>query len=324
MKAIEVVNPGSQSSLVERDVTEPRLAPGEVLITVVAAGVNRADLLQRAGKYPPPPGASQVLGLEVSGVVEQTAPNVTSLQVGDEVCALLSGGGYAEKVAVHAGQAFRRPHSVTLRDAAAIPEAFITAYANLVGEGRLTAGELVLIHGGASGVGTAAIQVARALGARVACTVGDDAKIDRCRALGAELVMNYKKQDFASEILKWSAHGVSVVLDMVGRDYAERNLAVLAPRGRLVCIATMSGAKAEIDISVVMRKRLLIIGSVLRSRSIAEKSEFVREFSERFLPLFESRSVSPIVDSVFPFERVEDAHTLMRRSVHVGKILLTW
>ncbi|MEN9845389.1 MAG: hypothetical protein RIS36_536 [Pseudomonadota bacterium] len=324
MKAIEVVNPGSQSFLVERDVTESALAPGEVLITVVAAGVNRADLLQRAGKYPPPPGASQVLGLEVSGVVEQTAPDVTSLQVGDEVCALLSGGGYAEKVAVHAGQVFRRPHSVTLRDAAAIPEAFITAYANLVGEGRLTTGDLVLIHGGASGVGTAAIQVARALGARVACTVGDDAKIDRCRALGAELVMNYKKQDFASEILKWSPNGVSVVLDIVGRDYFERNISVLGSRGRLVCIATMSGAKAEIDISVVMRKRLLIIGSVLRSRSIAEKSELVREFSERFLPLFESGSVSPIVDSVFPFARVEDAHTLMRRSGHVGKILLTW
>lgn len=324
MKAIEIVNPGSQSSLVERDVTEPALAPGEVLITVVAAGVNRADLLQRAGKYPPPPGASQVLGLEVSGVVEQTAPDVTSLRAGDEVCALLSGGGYAEKVAVPAGQVFGRPRSVPLRDAAAIPEAFITAYANLVGEGRLTTGEIVLIHGGASGVGTAAIQVARALGARVACTVGDDAKIDRCRSLGAELVINYKKQDFASEILKWSPNGVSVVLDIVGRDYFERNISVLGPRGRLVCIATMGGAKAEIDISVVMRKRLSIIGSVLRSRSIAEKSELVREFSERFVPLFESESVSPIVDSVFPFEKVEDAHTLMRQSGHVGKILLTW
>ena len=182
----------------------------------------------------------------------------------------------------------------------------------------------MLIHGGASGVGTAAIQVARAMGARVACTVGDDAKIDRCRSLGAEVVINYKKQDFAPEILKWSPNGISVVLDMVGRDYFERNISVLAPRGRLVCIATMSGATAEIDISVVMRKRLSIIGSVLRSRSIAEKSELVREFSERFVPLFESGSVSPIVDSVFPLEKVEEAHTLMRQSGHVGKILLTW
>jgi NADPH:quinone reductase-like Zn-dependent oxidoreductase len=213
---------------------------------------------------------------------------------------------------------------VSLRDAAAIPEAFITAYANLVGEGRLTAGELVLIHGGGSGVGTAAIQVARSLGARVACTVGDDAKIDRCRPLGAELVVNYKKADFAAEILKWNPNGVSLVLDMVGRDYFERNISVLAPRGRLVCIATMSGAKAEIDISVLMRKRLSVIGSVLRSRSVVEKSELVKEFSERFMPLFEDGSVVPIVDSVFPCERVEEAHTLMRQSGHIGKILVTW
>ena len=324
MKAIEIVNPGPQSSLVARDVAEPTLSSGEVLIRVVAAGVNRADLLQRAGKYPPPAGASELLGLEVSGTVERVAADVTTVRGGDEVCALLAGGGYAEMVAVPAGQVFPRPCSIPLRDAAAIPEAFITAYANLVGEGRLTAGDLVLIHGGASGVGTAAIQVARALGGRVACTVGDDAKIDRCRGLGAELVINYKKQDFASEIAKWSPNGVAVVLDMVGRDYVERNISVLAPRGRLVCIATMSGAKAEIDISVVMRKRLSIIGSVLRSRSIAEKSELVRDFSERFTPLFETGSISPIVDSVFPFEKVEDAHALMRRSGHVGKILLTW
>lgn len=324
MKAIEIVNPGQQSSLKVREIAEPTLSSGEVLIRVLAAGVNRADLLQRAGKYPPPPGASELLGLEVSGTVERVAPDVTTVRVGDEVCALLAGGGYAEMVAVPAGQVFRRPSSVSLRDAAAIPEAFITAYANLVGEGRLTAGELVLIHGGASGVGTAAIQVARTLGARVACTVGDDAKIDRCRGLGAELVINYKKQDFAAEIAKWSPNGVSVVLDMVGRDYVDRNIAALAPRGRLVCIATMSGAKAEIDISVVMRKRLSIIGSVLRSRSIAEKRDLVREFAERFVPLFENGSVKPIVDSVFPFEKVEDAHALMRQSGHVGKILLTW
>jgi putative PIG3 family NAD(P)H quinone oxidoreductase len=307
-----------------RDVGAPSIAAGEVLVRVIASGVNRADLLQRAGRYPPPPGASELLGLEVSGVVERVAMDVATVRVGDQVCALLSGGGYAEMVAVPAGQVFRRPYSVSLRDAAAIPEAFITAYANLIGEGRLTSGELVLIHGGASGVGTAAIQVARAVDARVACTVGDDAKIDRCRALGAEIAINYKKQDFASEILKWSPKGISVVLDMVGRDYFERNISVLAPRGRLVCIATMSGAKAEIDISVVMRNRLSVIGSVLRSRSIAEKSKLIRDFSERFVPLFENGSVAPIVDSVFPFERVEDAHALMRQSGHVGKILLTW
>jgi putative PIG3 family NAD(P)H quinone oxidoreductase len=324
MKAIEIVNPGPHSSLVVRDIVEPTLSAGEVLVRVVAAGVNRADLLQRAGKYPPPPGASALLGLEVSGVVERIAPDVNSIRVGEEVCALLAGGGYAELVAVPAVQVFRRPQSVSLREAAAIPEAFITAYANLVGEGRLAAGELALIHGGASGVGTAAIQIARALGARVACTVGDDAKIDRCRALGAELVVNYKERDFASDIAGWSSAGVSLVLDIIGRDYFERNLSVLSSRGRLVCIATMSGAKVELDIGVLMRKRLSVIGSVLRSRSIAEKGELVREFSDKFLPLFESRVVTPIVDSVFPVDKVEDAHTLMRQSGHVGKILLSW
>jgi len=324
MKAIQIQNPGPDSALVVGEVAQPSLVAGEVLIRVAAAGVNRADLLQRAGKYPPPAGASELLGLEVSGTVEGVSAEVNDLRIGDEVCALLSGGGYAEVVAVPAGQVFRRPRSVSLRDAAAIPEAFITAYANLVGEGRLTAGELVLIHGGASGVGTAAIQVARSLGARVACTVGDDAKMDRCRSLGAELVLNYKRQDFAAEILKWSPSGVSIVLDMVGREYFERNLSVLAPRGRLVCIATMSGAKAEIDLSVLMRKRLSVIGSVLRSRSVAEKSKLVRDFSERFIPLFEDGSVAPIVDSVFSSERVEDAHALMRQSGHIGKILLTW
>jgi putative PIG3 family NAD(P)H quinone oxidoreductase len=324
MKAIEIVNPGPQSSLVVRDIVDPTLSAGEVLVRVAAAGVNRADLLQRAGKYPPPPGTSALLGLEVSGVVERIAPDVTSIRVGEEVCALLAGGGYAELVAVPAVQVFRRPQSVSLREAAAIPEAFITAYANLVGEGRLAAGELALIHGGASGVGTAAIQIARALGARVACTVGDDAKIDRCRALGAELVINYKQRDFSSDIAGWSSAGVSLVLDIIGRDYFERNLSVLSSRGRLVCIATMSGAKVELDIGVLMRKRLSVIGSVLRGRSIAEKGELVREFSDRFLALFESGVVTPIVDSVFPFDKVEDAHTLMRQSGHVGKILLSW
>ena len=324
MKAIEIVNPGPQSSLVVRDIVDPTLSAGEVLVRVAAAGVNRADLLQRAGKYPPPPGTSALLGLEVSGVVERIAPDVTSIRVGEEVCALLAGGGYAELVAVPAVQVFRRPQSVSLREAAAIPEAFITAHANLVGEGRLAAGELALIHGGASGVGTAAIQIARALGARVACTVGDDAKIDRCRALGAELVINYKQRDFSSDIAGWSSAGVSLVLDIIGRDYFERNLSVLSSRGRLVCIATMSGAKVELDIGVLMRKRLSVIGSVLRGRSIAEKGELVRDFSDKFIPLFDSGVVTPIVDSVFPFDKVEDAHTLMRQSGHVGKILLTW
>lgn len=324
MKAIEIQRPGPESLLAIKEMEEPIVAPGEVLIRVAAAGMNRADLLQRAGKYPPPPGASEVLGLEVSGVVSRVAPDVPAVRVGDEVCALLAGGGYAEVVAVPAGQVFLRPNTVALRDAAAIPEAFITAYTNLVHEGRLVTGDLVLIHGGASGVGTAAIQLARAFGARVACTVGDDAKIDCCRSLGAELVINYRRHDFAPEVMKWAPAGVSLVLDMVGREYFERNIEVLSLCGRLVCIATMSGAKAEIDISLVMRKRISVIGSVLRSRSIAEKSALVHDFSKRCVPLFESGAVSPIIDSVFPFEQIEQAHQLMQRSGHVGKILLTW
>lgn len=324
MKVIEIVNPGPGSSLVIGERPDPVAGVGEVVVRVRASGVNRADLLQRAGKYPPPAGGSDILGLEVSGVIESIGAEVSPWRVGDEVCALLAGGGYAEKVVVPMGQLLTRPKSVSLQDAAAIPEAFITAYTNLVVEGKLRSGESVLIHGGASGVGTAAIQVAHALGAKVACTVGDDAKLEKCAALGASCVVNYKKKDFGHEVPLWSAHGVDLILDIVGRDYFERNLAVLAPRGRLVCIAAMSGAKTELDISVIMRKRISIIGSVLRSRPVDEKARLVSEFTRSILPRFEKDELKPVVHLVTSFAQVEEAHEVMRRSGHIGKILLEW
>jgi putative PIG3 family NAD(P)H quinone oxidoreductase len=324
MKVIEIVNPGPANSLVISERPDPIPREGEVVARVRAAGVNRADLLQRAGKYPPPPEASDILGLEVSGVIESIGSGVSTWKIGDEVCALLAGGGYAERVAVPVGQLMKRPNRLSLVDSAAIPEAFITAYANLFAEGRLRSGEKVLIHGGASGVGTAAIQVARVRGASVSCTVGDDAKIARCVELGASSVINYKNADFGQKIPVWSSGGVDLILDIVGREYFERNLAVLAPRGRLVCIASMSGAKAELDIAVLMRKRLSIVGSVLRSRDLDEKARLVSEFTNSFFPLFETGELQPVVHTIMSFGEVENAHEMMRRSEHIGKILLEW
>lgn len=324
MRAISIKDPGPSSALALEECADPVAREGEVVIKVAAAGVNRADLLQRGGKYPPPPGASEILGLEVSGVIASLGSGVADFRIGDEVCALLAGGGYAEKVSVPRGHVMRKPSKVSLVEAAAIPEAFLTAYTNLLVEGGLSRGDKVLIHGGASGVGTAALQLARECGASAACTVGDDAKISKCRALGATEVINYKTAPFANEVLRWSPTGVDLVLDIVGRDYLGDNIAVLAPKGRLVCIATMSGARGELDIATVMRKRLKIIGSVLRSRALEEKCQLVSGFAAKFLPLFDSGALSPVVHGVFSFNEVEKAHALMRASAHVGKILLTW
>lgn len=324
MKAIQVTNVGPASTLTMGECPDPAAGEGEVVIKVCAAGVNRADLLQRGGKYPPPPGASDLLGLEVSGVVVALGRGVVRWKLGDEVCALLSGGGYAEMVSVPQGQVMRCPSHVSLVDAAAIPEAFLTAYTNLFVEGALAQGEKVLIHGGSSGVGTAALQLARHLGATPVCTVGDDAKSERCKALGAAAVFNYKTGPFAEHVVRWSPAGVDVVLDIVGRDYLGDNISVLASKGRLVCIATMSGARGELDLALLMRKRLRVIGSVLRSRSLEEKTTLVSAFSAAFLPLFDTGAISPVVHSVFNCKDAESAHALMRESRHVGKILLQW
>jgi NADPH2:quinone reductase len=324
MKAIVVHNPGPDSQLAIGTLPEPVLNRGEVMIDVKAAGVNRADLLQRAAKYPPPPGTSDLLGLEVSGVIESVGEGVVGYSKGDAVCALLSGGGYAERVNVPVEQLMRIPLGFSFSEAAAVPEAFITAYTNLFREGGLRKGERVLIHGGSSGVGTAAIQLAKTIGAAVACTVGSDEKAARCSELGADLVINYRNNDFASAVKSWASDGVDLVLDIVGQEYFERNLAVLGTKGRLVQIATMSGAKVALDLSLLMKKRLSVVGSVLRSRTVLEKGDLVAGFCRDFGSKLESRGIAPVVDSVFEIAEAEKAHALMRRSEHVGKIVLTF
>ncbi len=301
----------------------PSVSSGEILIAVHAAGLNRADLLQRAGKYPAPPGESTILGLEVAGIVEAVGEGVQEWKSGDRVCALLAGGGYAEYVVVPAGQVMHIPRALTFVEAAAIPEAFITAYANLFLDGELQTGERLLVHGGSSGVGTAAIQLGSLAGARVACTVGSEEKASRCRELGASLVVNYKEHDFESAVRDWSPEGLDVILDIIGAEYFERNLALLGRSGRLIAIATMSGARAELDIALLMRKRARVIGSVLRSRSAAEKAGLVAGFVGRFLHSFDTGELKPIVDSVYPLDRVEEAHAHMKSSRHIGKIVLS-
>ena len=322
MKVVTVVNPGTTSTLVIEEGAEPACGSREVVIRVRAAGVNRADLLQRAGMYPPPPGASQILGLEVAGTIESMGRDVRGWSVGQSVCALLTGGGYAQKVAVPSEQLLPIPQGFSFVQAAAIPEAFLTAYTNLIVEGCLGHGERVLIHGGSSGVGTAAIQIAKRIGAHVACTVGSDKKAARCREFGADIAVNYKNDDFAAKILAWAPTGVNLVLDIIGKDYLEDNLKVLAPCGRLVCIATMSGSRGELSIATLMQKRLRIIGSVLRSRSVAEKAALIHGFREKFLPDFESRKLLPVVHEVFPLAEVARAHDVMRASEHVGKLVI--
>ena len=323
MRVIDVVVSGDVRDFKIVEAPDPVVLPGQLLIKVSASGVNRADLLQFAGKYPPPPGESTVLGLEVAGVVEAVGDAVSPFVVGERVCALLAGGGYAEKVLVPYGQVMRLPDRYSMVEGAAIPEAFVTAYTNLFVEGGLMPGERVLIHGGSSGVGTAAIQLAKSAGASVACTVGSDSKRSACQGLGAELVVNYRTEDFSHKVRDWCKDGVDVILDIVGKEYSERNVEILARRGRLVCIATMSGADCGINMRVLMQKCARVIGSVLRSRSREEKGELVSAFLARFGPALESGSVKPIVDSVFSFDRVAEAHARMRSSEHVGKIILS-
>lgn len=323
MRVIRVDESSDARHLIVVEESVPSVGTGEVQIAVHAAGVNRADLLQRAGKYPPPTGASTVLGLEVAGIIEHVGEGVEEWRKGDRVCALLSGGGYAQYVVVPAGQLMRIPRALTFEEAAAIPEAFITAYTNLFVEGNLQEGERLLVHGGSSGVGTAAIQLAALAGARVSCTVGNEEKASRCRELGAGLTIHYKQQDFERAVREWSPEGVDLILDMVGREYFQRNVGLLAQCGRLVEIATISGARAEIDIALLMLKRARVIGSVLRSRSAAEKAGLVTGFVGRFWHSFDAGALKPIVDSIYRLERANEAHAHMKSSAHIGKIILS-
>ncbi|QHC55129.1 putative PIG3 family NAD(P)H quinone oxidoreductase [Rathayibacter tanaceti] len=324
MQAIRVENPGPDSRLVLEEVPTPEPGPGEVLLRVAAAGVNRADLGQRAGVYPPPPGVSEILGMEVSGSVVALGAGTTGPRPGDEVCALLSGGGYAEYVAVDVGLLLPVPEGVGLVSAAALPETTATVWSNLVMVAGLGAGDTVLIHGGGSGVGTTGIQIAAALGARVAVTAGSPRKLDACSALGADILIDYRAEDFVDRIRdETDGRGVDVILDPVGGDYLARDLEALATGGRVVFIGNQSGGLGSLDLGVLMRARGSVHATTLRARPLDERREIVEQVRSRVWPLVADGTVRPVVDEVIPLAEVERAHERMRTSGHIGKLLLT-
>jgi NADPH:quinone reductase len=323
MQVIDVPQPGGPEALVlvERPVPQP--APGEVLIQVAAAGLNRADILQRRGLYPTPPGAPSHPGLEVAGTIAGIGAQVTDFKVGDAVCALLQGGGYAEYCCVDAGQVLPIPGSLDMIEAASLPEAMFTVWSNVFGFGRLQPGETLLVHGGASGIGVAAIQLAAALGHTVFATAGSADKCRFCESLGARRAIDYKSEDFVAEIARETGgRGVDVVFDMVGGSYVPRNLQVLATEGRLVIIATQGGAKGEVDVLRIMLQRLVITGSTLRPRSVEFKRAIRDQLREKVWPLIAAGRVRPIVDSVFALTEASKAHARMESSEHKGKIIL--
>ena len=324
MIAIEIREPGGPEVLVPVERQTPVPAPGEVLIKVAAAGVNRPDVFQRLGRYPPPPGVTDIPGLEVSGIITEVASGAGSFRVGDAVCALVAGGGYAEYCAAPAPQCLPAPRGLDLVDAAAIPETFLTVWTNVFERGRLQAGESILVHGGSSGIGTTAIQLARSFGARVFATAGSADKCAACERLGAERGINYRDADFVAVVREQTAgRGVDVVLDMVGGAYFERNVDVLATEGRLVEIATLQGAKAELNIQTIMQRRLTITGSTLRARPIADKGAIAGAVHRHVWPLVESGAVKPIVYARFPLRDASAAHRVMESSAHIGKLVLT-
>ena len=302
---------------------DPDLKKDEVLISIKASAINRADLLQRSGNYPVPPGASPILGLECSGIVEEVGEQVKNFIKGDEVCALLAGGGYAEKVSVPSGQVLKVPKGFSFEQAAALPEVFATAYFNLYMEANLSEGEKTLIHAGASGVGTAAIQICKAKGNPCFVTAGTKEKISRCMELGAEGGTVRNEENFADAVAKWTDNnGVQVILDPVGANYLEDNMKSLTLEGRLVMIGLMGGAKTSINLGLLMMKRLRIIGSTLRAQPIPKKTEIMNNLNENIWPLLESGDIKPIIDTVIPIEEVDKAHELMESNQTFGKVIL--
>ena len=314
---------GPEILRIERRKT-PEPGPRDVLIGVKFAGVNRPDVMQRAGKYPPPPGASPVLGLEVSGHIAARGSEVSEWNIGDAVCALTPGGGYAEYCVTNAGHCLPIPEGFDLAQAAALPENLFTVWANLIERARLKAGEQVLIHGGSSGIGYMAIQLAQEYGATAFTTVGSEAKAEFCRSLGAKLVINYRTQDFVEAIKKATdRRGVDVVLDMVGGDYLAKNIRLLAVEGRLVQIAFLHGSTVnQFDFLPIMTRRLTITGSTLRPRSVEEKAAIAQSLRQKVWPLLESGKIKVVIDRVFPLTKASDAHRVMEESQHMGKILL--
>lgn len=324
MIAIGITKPGGPEVLRPVEMPVPRPGPREVLIRVAAAGVNRPDLMQREGRYPPPPGASDIPGLEVSGTVAACGPGVLRWKEGDLACALVAGGGYAEYCVAPEGQCLPIPSTVDLASAAAMPETFFTVWTNVFERGRLRAGESFLVHGGASGIGTTAIQMAHAFGARVFATAGTDEKCAACETLGAERAINYNAADFVAAVMPLTdGKGVDVILDMVGAPYFSRNVELLALEGRLVQIAVLRGAKAEINLVRLLRQRLTITGSTLRSRSVEEKGAIADAVEKAVWPLVEAGKIRPVIYAAFPLAQAAEAHRLMESGSHIGKIVLT-
>jgi NADPH2:quinone reductase len=324
MIAIIIAKPGGPDVLQPMNVPMPQPGPHEVVIRVAAAGVNRPDLMQREGKYPPPPGASDIPGLEVSGTVSACGTDVTRWREGDTVCALVSGGGYAEYCVAPAVQCLPIPSTVDLVSAGAMPETFFTVWTNVFERGRLRSGESFLVHGGASGIGTTAIQMARAFGARVFATAGTDDKCAACERLGAARAINYKTEDFSSVLMALTGkNGIDVILDMVGAPYFSRNVDLLALEGRLVQIAVLHGAKAEFNLVRLLRQRITITGSTLRSRTVEEKGAIAAAVEHAVWPLVELKTIRPVVYATFPLTQAAEAHRLMESGSHIGKILLT-
>jgi NADPH2:quinone reductase len=326
MKAVFITEPGGPEVLQVREVDAPEPGPGELLIDVVAAGINRADVQQRRGFYPPPPGASEIPGLEVSGRIAGFGPDVTRpFAVGDRVVALLAGGGYAEKVAVPAEQVVRVPEGVDLVTAAALPETAATVYSNLFMTAQLAPGELLLIHGATGGIGTMAVQMAKAFGARVAATAGTEEKVSTARAfLGVDVAINYREQDFVEAVREATdGRGADVILDVVGAKYLERNVEALAPYGRLVVIGLQGGAKAELNLGTLLSKRAAVIATSLRPRPVEEKGAIMAAVKEHVWPLVTDGRIKPLVDKSFPLAQVTAAHEYFDSGEHVGKILLT-
>ena len=324
MRAVIAAEPGGPEVLVVVDRPDPVAGPGEVVIDVAATAVNRADTHQRQGNYPPPSGATDVLGLECSGVVSAVGPDVGTLAVGDEVCALLVGGGYAEKVAVPAGQVMPVPSGLDLVHAGALPEVACTVWSNVFMIAALRPEETLLVHGGGGGIGTMAIQLASALGARVATTAGSADKLEVCRSLGADVTVNYREQDFVAELAAATdGRGADVILDNMGASYLARNLEALATEGRLVVIGLQGGSRAELSLGTLLRKRGAVIATSLRARPAAEKASICASVVENVWPLVADGSVRTLVHATLPLEQAGRAHQIMEASDHVGKIVLT-
>ncbi|MBO3143571.1 NAD(P)H-quinone oxidoreductase [Dermatophilus congolensis] len=327
MKAVTIPEFGDADALVLNDVEPPTAGPGEVLIDVVAAGVNRADVMQRLGYYPPPAGITDIPGLEVAGRIaafgEGVDPDSSGYHIGEEVVALLSGGGYAEQVAVPIGQLMPRPSNLSLTEAAGFIETAATVWSNLFMTAHLVKDETVLLHGGSSGIGTTGIQIAKAKGAKVAVTAGSEAKLEACEQLGADILINYREQDFVEEVKKaTNSRGADVILDVIGAKYLKRNVDALATDGRIVTIGLLGGRKGELDLGKLLNKRGTLAATSLRSRSVEGKSDIVRQVRENVVPLVETGHIKPVLHATFPLAQAPAAHRVLEESSHIGKVVL--